>query len=157
MTVFVKSVKTTVPVRNSKNEVEELLRRYGCSKMQITENYHEGLFAVAFALPDTPGSNDHVPVRIEVKVSDVARVVQKTFKTQKNADWLNAQAQRVAWRHLVLWLDAALSAATLGLQRISEAFYAHIILDGGQRLIERVTEQGGAIGINSVRLLGSGQ
>lgn len=153
----VKSIGTSVPVRNSKNEVEALLRRYGCSRLQVMEDYAHGIFSVAFTLPDTPGSADVVPVRIKVKVSDVERAIARSFKRKQNPDWLRDQAQRVAWRHLVLWLDAALSASTLGLQRISEAFFAHIIIaNTGERMVDRVTTEGDKIGIPTQKLLAAG-
>ena len=153
----VKSITTTVPVRNSKTQVEVMLQRYGCTKLQVMEDYKEGVFSVSFALPDAPGSVDEVPVRIEVRVSDVGAAIQRTMKRKANAEWLREQAQRVAWRHLVLWLDAALSASALGLQRISEAFFAHIIVAStGERMIERVMTEGDVIGINVVKLLKSG-
>jgi hypothetical protein len=60
------------------------------------------------------------------------------------------QAERVAWRNLVLWIDAALSAATVGVQTITEAFFAHTIVvdDGGraERMVDYVERTGGAIG-----------
>lgn len=154
---FIKSVGTKVPARNSKAEVETLLRRYGCTKLQVMEDFAAGVFSVSFSLPDTPGSADDVPVRLEVRVDDVAKAIQRTFKRQQNAEWLREQAQRVAWRHLVLWLDAALSASTLGLQKVSEAFFAHIIVAStGERMIDRVNAEGDKIGIPTLRLLKSG-
>lgn len=154
---FIKSVGTTVPARNSKAEVESLLRRYGCTKLQVMEDFSAGIFAVSFSLPDTPGSLDDVPVRLEVRVDDVARAIQRTFKRPQNPEWLREQSQRVAWRHLVLWLDAALSATTLGLQKVSEAFFAHIIVaKTGERMIDRVQADGDKIGIPTLRLLKSG-
>ncbi len=44
-------------------------------------------------------------------------------------------AERVAWRHLLQWLDSALAAAAAGFQTMSEAFFAHTVVafDDGRR------------------------
>jgi hypothetical protein len=142
---FVKSASTSTPVVNSKGEVERILRRYGADGLAVAQNYGEGTILVSFIVPN---SLDHgaplVPVKLPV---DVVRVFNALFprKTpwtlelarskQNEKAW--AQAERVAWRNLVLWIDAALSAVQCGLQTITEAFFAHAVLSGdGRRVID---------------------
>jgi hypothetical protein len=64
------------------------------------------------------------------------------------------QAERVAWRNLVLWVDAALSAAVAGMQTITEAFFAHAVVGpSGERMIEVVEQAQVALGVGVQRLL----
>ena len=66
------------------------------------------------------------------------------------------QAERVAWRNLYLWIDAALSAATMGLQTITEAFFAHAVVGaGGERMIEVVEAHQAQMGGGVQKLLTS--
>lgn len=150
--LHIKSATTVVSVDKSKREIEKMLRRYGCSKLQVTEDYGAGIFSVAFALPDEAGASGHVPVKIEIEVAKVHHALRRNSTRSVNLE----QAQRVAWRQLVLWLDAALSASTLGLQRISEAFFAHILVNGSERMIDVVTQHADEIGMPALRLLKSG-
>jgi hypothetical protein len=64
------------------------------------------------------------------------------------------QAERVAWRNLILWVDAALSAAAVGLQTITEAFFAHAIVgQNGERMVELVGAFQNELGVGVQRLL----
>jgi hypothetical protein len=64
------------------------------------------------------------------------------------------QAERVALRNLVLWIDAALSAASVGLQTITEAFFAHaVVTEGGLRMLDVVEQLQGQLGAGVQRLL----
>lgn len=159
MSAFVKSATTSTPVNNSKAEVERILRRYGADGLSIAQDYGRGMVIVSFLVPNSPERGAPiVPIKLPV---DMRRVYDKlnsanvkcTTEAIKRDDpkgW--AQAERVAWRNLVLWIDAALSAATAGLQTITEAFFAHAILSGDGRRAIDVAEAGEPI----YRQLGAG-
>src|SRR5690348_8107243 len=134
---FVKSANTSTATGRSQSELERILRRYGASGFGVSADYATHIIRVAFRVPDVPGQPAVVPVRLEVNIETVSRALghgkpraswDKTWKKPTTAQW--EQAERVAWRHLVLWVDAALSAAVAGLQPISEAFLAHTLVDG---------------------------
>lgn len=134
---FVKSSNTSTPTGRSQAELERILRRYGASGFGVQSDYAAHIIRVIFRVPDVPGHPTTVPVRLEVNIETVARALgygkpraswDKTWKKLSESQW--EQAERVAWRHLIVWVDAALSAATAGLQPISEAFLAHTLVDG---------------------------
>lgn len=127
---FVYAGTTSTPVVNSKSEVEKMLVRYGATAFQITHDYAAGRAEVSFRVPDSARRDaEQVPVRIPLNVNAVYRSLFGT-------EWVNdarrakqrEQAERVAWRNLVLWLNAALSTATIGLQTITESFFAHAVI-----------------------------
>jgi hypothetical protein len=67
-----------------------------------------------------------------------------------------AQAERVAWRNLVLWIDAALSAATIGLRTIAQTFAGdRLVTDAAGRTLRvaELLEQGGGVLPNDARVL----
>lgn len=166
---FVKSADTSTSVVNSKGEIEKILRRYGADGLAVAQDYTRGTVLVSFIVPNTTARGAPlVPVKLPV---DVLRVFNALYPSknpwtldqarakQNQRAW--AQAERVAWRNLVLWIDAALSASSAGLQTITEAFFAHTAVgDSGQRMIEVVEDMAtnsGADGLNGIRgLLGSG-
>lgn len=160
---FIKSQDTSVSVGNSRAEIEKILRRYGASGISVQQTFdaknQPELVTVSFIVPDKLGSDHKVPVSLPVNVKRVYDGLygqpKKTISPKGEAERLAApfngkwnlqvynpagydpkvmpQAERVAWRNLVLWIDAALSAAAVGLQTITEAFYAHTViqLEGG--------------------------
>jgi hypothetical protein len=162
---FVKSSMTSTPVANSRRELERVLLRYGCSGFGSQSDYAEHKAAVWFRVPDHPGKDaQEVPVRLEIDMLAVydalygrpttTRWDEAAGKYIENWNpkgykdrWL-AQAERVAWRHLVLWVDAACSAASAGMQKMSEAFFAHTLVrdkDGAElRLIDHIRLATGA-------------
>ena len=67
---------------------------------------------------------------IDVNVNGVVEKLKRTAgprSRKANKEWFE-QAERVAWRHMVLWVDAALCSIETGLQTVSEAFFAHVII-----------------------------
>jgi hypothetical protein len=160
---FVKSQDTSVSVANSRGEIEKILRRYGASGISVQQTFDERnqpeAVTVSFIVPDKVGSERKVPVSLPINVKRVydglygqpTKTLTPKNEAERHAPPYNGawhrkvfnparydprtmpQAERVAWRNLVLWIDAALSAAAVGLQTITEAFYAHTVvqLEGG--------------------------
>lgn len=142
---FVKSAGTKVPVGNSQAELQRLLKRYGAGGFGVSEDYEQGLFRVFFRVPDAEGGV-MIPVRLEVRLEAV--LVALYGPLENGQHWTDSgkeQGARVAWRQLVLWVDAALCASAAGLQKISEAFLAHTLVRGenGQamRLVDRMDQE----------------
>jgi hypothetical protein len=145
---FVKSWDTDVTVARSKGALEELLRRYGATGFTVSEDYASGTVLIGFNLPrsiELPADKqDSAEIAFTISYNQVLRRLRsmKDFRTKENAKafsnreaWATEQAARVAWRHLVLWADAALSSVDAGLQSLEEAFFAqHILTDGVRRL-----------------------
>ena len=131
MSDFVKSARTETPVGSSRTQLEKKLRRYGCSHFGSSTDYDNGMIAVWFRVNDDLDSETMIPIRVEIKVARVVEMLFGNDPTQRQRE----QAERVAWRQLVLWVDAACSAAAAGVQKMSEAFFAHMLIeqDGERR------------------------
>lgn len=152
MTTFVKSAGTAVPVSRSQSELERVLRRYGATGYGITTDYTAMKTSINLRVPDSHEKDaPQVPIRLVV---DFRAVYDALYGMPTM--WLNGervrhikgysatriqQAERVAWRHLVLWVDAACSAAAIGVQKMSEAFLAHTLLRGMDGRVLRVIDQ----------------
>jgi hypothetical protein len=126
---FVKSATTTTPVSNSKAELEQMLRRYGAEGYSVAHNYALGKVLVSFLIPDSTAKGAAiVPVQVNVDVQGVYRALYGKPPHSGYDAKLMEKAERVAWRNLILWVDAQLSAATIGLQTITEGFLAHAVI-----------------------------
>ncbi len=145
MTLPVKSASTDVPASRTKAQLEDLLRKYGASGFTVSNDYESRTVMVGFMMPrsyQTP--SDHVEIRIPVSFREVSkRLAKMAGNGRKPQNWLDEQAERVAWRQLYMLCEAACMAAAVGLQTIEEAFFAHQMLslpNGGQlRAIDATT------------------
>ena len=141
MTRFVKSADTSTSVASSQRDLERILRRYGATDFNMGSDWEKRLARVAFRVPDTPGSKVVVPVRLEISIEAVAAALgyvggKKNLRPTQ-AGW--EQSERVAWRHLVLWVDAACAATNAGMQTMSEAFLAHTLVRAPDGQIKKVS------------------
>lgn len=131
MSDFVKAQSTSTTVEESQGQIIAMLHRYGASGFgfrRLPGDIHE----VRFHLPTQPDRD--LTVAIPVNVSSVhARLNAAQAKIAKarhrKPTVERAQAERVAWRILYLWIDAALAAVSIGAQSIEEAFFAHLIVE----------------------------
>jgi hypothetical protein len=146
----IKAVDTSVSVNRSQGQLEKILRRYGASGFSITQDYEAGTAAVAFRVPESPGADVYIPVRMAVPIHQVKARLKANAgprTRRREADWFE-QAERIAWRHLVLCVEAMLVAVETGIQTISEAFLAHMLIEdetGEQaRVYDMFERQGGA-------------
>lgn len=166
---FVKAATTTTQVSTSRAELEKMLRRYGAAGFSVAHDYSEYRVVISLVLPDRPGKGQpKIPVKLPVNIRFVydamfGRPTKYDYNEKKyvyNPTGYDTkkleQAERVAWRNLTLWVDAALSAATIGLQSIAEAFFAHAIVGAeGERMIDLVEAHQTALGSGVQRLLTS--
>jgi hypothetical protein len=165
---FVKAATTTTTPATSKAELDRILRRYGASSVAVSEMMADRRIVVEFTAPSSATDATIVPVRLEC---DIRRVYDALFGQPKMYDhssreWVQDhdgyhvarldRAERVAWRNLLLWVDAALSAAAINLQTLGEAFFAHLLVpDENGRRVRMIQAVIGSADLGP-RLLGSG-
>ena len=106
---FVKSADTSTSVVNSKSQLDKMLRRYGAAGISMSEDYLKREIVVSFVVPDSAAKNaPMVPVRIPISIKAVYQAMYGPNAREEKR--FMEQAERVAWRNVVLWVDAALSA-----------------------------------------------
>lgn len=146
MSDFVKAMKTETPKEKSQADIITMLQRYGASGFGFRQI--GDVIEARFHIPRKAGE-DHT-VAIPINITHVKNRLIEVRKAKAQKGRYNpsgripddAQAERVAWRILYLWIDAALAAVSIGAQSIEEAFFAHLIVgdtDGSAgRLIDYV-------------------
>lgn len=151
---YVKAWSTKTAVSHSQSDIRKMLARYGATAVSMSEDMEKNEIVVTFVVPDKPGSAARIPIRLPISIRSVGRAIYSDNISRGSPKF--EQAERVAWRNLFLWIDAALSASSIGLQTITEAFFAHSIVGpNGQRMIELVEEAQTTLGPGVQRLLTS--
>jgi len=115
----------------------------------VSNDYTGGTLVIGFTLPATwqTKTDQTVEVRLAVSYGETLRRLQKmrpfaAKARSKGAAWAGDQAERVAWRHVLLWAEASLAAAAAGIQTVEESFFAHsVIPQSGVRVIDAVASQ----------------
>ena len=128
---FVRSWDTETPVGNTKREFEELIRRYGATGFTVSEDYASRTVVVAFQIATAGGGSADVrlPVAYDTVLARLKKMPEFATRIRSKGDeWARAQSARVAWRHLLLWAEAALAATDAGLYTLQEAFFAHTMI-----------------------------
>lgn len=122
---FVKSADTKTTPAKSQQEIRRILERHKVEAITVDEDRTAGHFAVRFRLPLRPGQAANDVIEIPVNVDRV----QAALRRARLVNTSRERAERIAWRHLALYLDAALTAVQVGLQTVEEAFLAHTLLE----------------------------
>ena len=125
-----------VPVDRSKAEIERLVMRYGADQFVRGSSLNPRAEAVAFKIH---GWN----IKLEIPMPDPEDKRYKltpTGKARTEEIWHAEYEKEIRrrWRALVLLVKAQLEAIELGIITLEEAFFANIVVPGGQRLIEAV-------------------
>lgn len=147
----VRSAGTSTPVAQSRGELERILARYGCTRFGFDRDDEAQRIQVWFSVPDSKlGGGEFVPVRIEVSLRDVGARLDALLSPLQRRRGLKtdpAQVERVAWRHIVLLVEAGLVAAEAGISRVSEFFLAHTLVQGpeGPARVIDVLREGGTL------------
>lgn len=132
----VRSSGTSTPVAHSRAELERILARYGCTRFGYDRDDEAQRVTVWFSVPDSKlAGGEFVPVRLEVSLRDVGARLRALQGPRQRSEGLDpAQVERVAWRHIVLLVEAGLVAAEAGITRVSEFFLAHTLVQvpGGE-------------------------
>lgn len=137
---FVKAVHTKCSVEKSQADIVATLNRYGASGFGFRRR--ASIVEVTFHLPNG-GAERTVCIPIDTAI--VHDRIVRSRRTARAVD--RAQSERVAWRIALLWIDTALTAVTIGVQSIEEAFFAHLVVeteDGATgRMVDYVASIGG--------------
>lgn len=119
--------ETTVPVEQSRAEIERLLARYGATAFSYAQDVDRGMAAISFAaskrlvrfIVRMPRAESFSKTRTGRDVSEGKQVE------------LAAQEGRRLWRSLVLMVKAKLDSVASGIATFEDEFLAYIVLPTG--------------------------
>ncbi|WP_371431360.1 hypothetical protein [Novosphingobium sp.] len=126
---------TTVPFEKSIAEIITVIKKAGAGQIGRFED--ASFFAIQFALADRS-------VRFRVPFKPLSEMPThdgrgaKLTDAQRQAKFEASRRQR--GRALLLVIKAKLESVESGVETFEEAFLAHIVLDGGKTVYERIRE-----------------
>lgn len=143
----VRSATTSTPAGSSRAELERILNRYGCTRSGSDIDRSEETLTVWFTVADSKSDGaGPIPVRLKVDLREVRARLQRLPASRhiSKANLLSPEhVERVAWRHVVLLVEAGLVAAEAGIKKVSEFFLADTLIrrqygEGSERFIEQL-------------------
>ena len=127
---------TSVPINRTKAEIESTLVKYGASAFMTGWN-DKGQATIAFRMRSRS---------IRFLMPEI--LVEKPRRARRGWSSTNAtlQAERSAWRSLLLLVKAKLEAVESGFTEFDEEFLPHIVTETGETVFERLRERIGTGG-----------
>lgn len=128
---------TSVPVEKSRAEIERLLSRHGCTKFLAGVDHEIHRATVQFQ------AHNRI-VKFEIALPNPADPKWKRIKgsyLQRSAEGVRkvvAQAERTAWRALLLVIKAKLEAVESGIATFEDEFLAHVLLPNQQTVAQYI-------------------
>lgn len=117
------AIKTDVPVRRSRDEIENLLAKYGGESFAYAQD--SGRAIIGFRI--TADSGRKIAVKMELPLPDRS-------KSQAHLE----QLQRSRWRALVLVVKAKLEACASGISTVEKEFMADLVMPDGRTLTQHL-------------------
>lgn len=129
--------KTSVPVAQSRAELESVLEKYGADKYAYSTEV--GLVQIAFRIKELYVRLDVPMPRPDDRQFALTPTGFIAAESTRKAQY--DQAQRQTWRALVLVVKAKLEAAEIGISTIEREFLANTILPSGETVAEAIMPQ----------------
>lgn len=142
---------TTVDVSKSRAELEGLLKKHGASQWAVFQDDAKGMAVVQFRISERLV---RLKLRVERSVlnpnerdwgkSQHAPQGWNSWTVQRRKEWIakeNEQAEREAWRRLILVTKGKLEFVADGLSTIEREFLADIMLPNGTTVGEFTAPQ----------------
>jgi len=139
---------TEIPVQKTAADILSMLVRAGAT--QVSLDYKDSkIIGMRFLYP----VDDHaVPFRLPVRTEPIFKIINgrrsphawKQYNRESMADKDREQAERVAWRQLLRWIEAQLAMIETGMVKTDEVFLPYAATASGQTLYKYFIESGGA-------------
>ncbi len=127
---------TSVPVRQSRTEIETLLERHGCDAIATMQDAADRTLAIQFRLQ---GRILRFNRQLPDPESDAVRLTPTGIERSPSARAARfQQLERTTWRGLLLCIRAKLEAIESGIETLDEAFMAAVVMPDGSTLGDRV-------------------
>lgn len=144
MAKAIKYQQTTVPVEKTLSELTALIKRYGGTRFEQNWTPEGHICDVRFAIHhDTLGE---LPVRLVARTDKIQKILLdsglwKSYPKTEHERKVQAQSERIAWRHIKDLTEQLLLAVLLEIRSLPEAFLADVeIFDSQLGEAVRMTE-----------------
>jgi hypothetical protein len=133
------AVTTDVPIEKTQAEIEALLKKYGATAFGRGWDEEQGVAVISFRLAERHLRIVLPPVDLTTREMNRAADGRQLQEREKRAR--REQAERSAWRALLLVIKAQLEAVERGIMTLEMAFFPHIVLPNGRTMEQQYTPQ----------------
>lgn len=127
---------TSVSTDRSQAEIKKTLKRYGADQWMEAADWEGGQAMIGFRFKGLairlklplPNRQDRAYTETPTGLERGESAAQKAWE----------QATRQRWRALCIIIKAKLEAVSAGITTLEEEFMAHVVVDGGQTVGERL-------------------
>jgi hypothetical protein len=135
----------TTEISAAKTAGEITAKLIGFGAKSIAADYGAGgqVVAMRFILPTRFGDRlFELPVRTEAIFKILNGRRQGGYLQGQHREKDLAQAERVAWRQLLRWIEAQLGMVETGMAQAEEVFLPYLVSPGGQTFFQMFQEHG---------------
>lgn len=135
------AARTSVPVERSRNEIEQILARYGAKQFMYGWTMQGAI--IAFVVTVQSGQDRQVRFELPLPSRDERRFTHHSrglrAATEAEKQWEQACRQR--WRALALVVKAKLEAIASGIATFEDEFLAYTMLPSGETVSQWLSPQ----------------
>ena len=133
---------TKIAATKTAGEISELLRMAGAQKIVQDYDKEGKLIALQFGLMTPQGlAGFKLPIRVEPVFVHLQKSVTARNRWKKAQDHLE-QAERVAWRQILRWVQAQLALIETGMVDVGEVFLPYLMASANQTVYQLYAETG---------------
>ena len=119
-------------------EIQTLLARAGASRIMIEYGPQSEISALTFGIRV---DGEEIPYRLPIRTDPIFKIIngrRKYNRRQAEADD-RRQAERVAWRQILRWIQAQIAMIDTRMVKIDEIFMPYMLHKSGQTLYEAIS------------------
>jgi hypothetical protein len=130
---------TTVAAARTAGEVSTLLIAAGARRITVDYDETGRIVGMSFILLIR---NIPHPFSMPVRTDGVFKILQGRRRSDRYryVEIDRAQAERIAWRHLLRWIQVQLAMADTGMAELREVFLPYLVDEGGRTVFQYFEE-----------------
>jgi hypothetical protein len=133
---------TKISVEKTAGQITALLAKAGAVQTMQDYGADGKVVALTFSMNTEHGQ---IPFRLPINAQPIFNVLSGRRQRYNRIDKANAdlwQAERVAWRQILRWIEAQLALVATGMVKIEQVFLPYIAAANGETLYERFAATG---------------
>lgn len=128
----IKNYTTTINVNKTIGEIQELLSKHGATAI-MTEYSNGNVTGLSFKIMTSRGE---VGIRLPSNTDRVLQVLKNQRKNNNQVKDTFDQANKVAWRIIIDWIDAQMAILETEMVEMEQIFLPYVMNNKGQTLYE---------------------
>lgn len=128
--------------QNAINEIQKILRGFGCTKFATGEDFETGEVFIQFEQHGRP-----VMMKVDAKGYAAAWLKENPWNSRRKSSRVEHEQKALEIGSIAIysilrdWIKGQVTAIEIGMLTFESAFLSHIMLPSGMRVIEEIEKQ----------------